>query len=262
VTTTAPTTAHPGTEAGRPRRIISAVCLGLPALAVLAFGGQLLVLGWLDSRPDGTFHVHDLAWGAAEGILLLVALVASSWKARQRPAALQQALVVVGALLLTMLLTLAPDPTTLVLGALVVIGVMLSPGRSLVLRRPTSLNRSMAALSLIAAAALLPYALTAAATQRAGGSLHAELAGYTGATVWALALVGTVFVAALQARAWQVPAMSAAAAAAVMGVAALLWPSIPSSLGRTGGLLAIAWAGAVLAVVVTAPRHRGGTARS
>ena len=89
------------------------------------------------------------------------------------------------------------------------------------------MNRPLIGLTLVAAVALLPYALFAAAAQRQGGSPHAELAGYTGAAVWALALLGTVGVAALQTRGWQLPALSAAAAAAVMGVAALLWPVIP-----------------------------------
>ena len=250
MTTTARTTPDPSAQVGWPRRTLGVLCLGLPALAVLAFGGQLLILGWLDTRPDGTFHVHDLAWGSAEGILLLVALVAASWNPRRLPAALQQALVVVGALLLTMVLTMAPDPITVVLGALVVTGALLSPGRSLLLPRSDAVNRPLIGLTVVAAVALLPYALFAAAAQRQGGSPHAELAGYTGAAVWALALLGTVGVAAMQTRGWQLPALSAAAAAAVMGVAALLWPVIPSSLGRPGGLLAIVWAGAVVAVVI------------
>jgi hypothetical protein len=249
VTTTARNAAP--VDAGRLRHVLSAVCLGLPALAVLAFGGQLLVTGWLDSRPDGSFHAQDLAWGAAEGILLFVGLVASLWNARRRPAALQQALAVVAALLLTMALTLGPDPVTLVLGLLIGSGALLSPARSLLIRRTAPVSRPLAGLALAAALPLIPYAVAAAAAQRRGGSLNAELAGYTGATVWALALLGVVTVAAMRSRGWQLPALSAAAAAAVMGVAGLLWPTAPSSLGTLGGLVALAWAGAVATVVVT-----------
>ncbi len=109
----------------------------------------------------------------------------------------------------------------------------------------------MVGLALVAAVPLVPYALDAAAAQRAGGSLNAELGGYTGATVWALALLAVVAVAALRSRGWRLPALSAAAAAAVMGVAGVLWPAVPSSLGVLGGFAALAWAGALLAVVVT-----------
>jgi hypothetical protein len=254
MTTTAGTSPTTPVDAGPLRRVVSAVCLGLPALAVLAFGGQLLVTGWLDSRPDGSFHAQDLAWGSAEGILLFVALVGSLGSARRRPAALQQALAVVAALLVTMALTLAPDPVTLVLGLLIGVGALLSPARSLPTRRTAPVSRPLVGLALVAAVPLVPYALDAAAAQRKGGSLNAELAGYTGATVWALALLGVVAVAAMRARGWQLPALSAATAAAVMGVAGVLWPAIPSSLGTLGGLVALAWAGAVLTVVVTTRR--------
>lgn len=256
MTTTARPSPDPTLDAGRPRRVAGAVCLGLPALAVLAFGGQLLVTGWLDSRPDGTLHVQDLAWGSTEGILLFVGLVASLWSARRRPAALQQALAVVAALLATMLLTLTPDPVTLVLALLVGVGALLSPARALLFRRTAPVSRPLAGLALVAAVFLVPYALAAAAAQRRGGSLNAELAGYTGATVWALALLAVVSVAAVRSSGWRVPALSAAAAAAVVGVAGLVWPAIPSSPGTLGGLLALAWAGAVASVSVGRPLRR------
>jgi hypothetical protein len=225
-------------------------------LAVLAFGGQLLVTGWLDSRPDGTFHAQDLAWGSAEGVLLFVGLVASLRNVRRRPAALQQALAVVAALLVTMALTRTPDPVTLVLALLVGGGALLSPGRPLLARRTGAVIRPLVGLAVLAAAFLVPYALDASAAQRRGGSLNAELAGYTGATVWAVALLAVVAVAALGARGWQIPAVSAAVAAAVMGLAGVLWPAIPSSLGTLGGLAALAWAGAVGSVVATSRSGR------
>ena len=150
------------------RRVLGAACLGLPALAVLAFGGQLLVTGWLDSRPDGSFHAQDLAWGSTEGILLFAGLAASVWNGGRRPAALQQALAVVAALLATMALTLEPDPVTLVLGLLVVAGALLSPARSLMARRSSPVSRPLVALALVAAVPLVPYALKAAAAQRGG----------------------------------------------------------------------------------------------
>ena len=149
-----------------------------------------------------------------------------------------------------MALTLAPDPVTLVLGVLIVAGVVLSPGRSLLVRRTAPVNRPLAGLTLVAAAPLIAFAVAAAAAQRQGGSPHTELFGYTGATVWALAVLGVAAVAAMRTPGWRVPAVSAAAAVAVMGVAGVLWPTIPSSLGTFGGVVALVWASAVLAVVV------------
>ena len=154
-----------------------------------------------------------------------------------------------------MALTLEPDPVTVVLALLVVAGALLSPARSLVARRTAPVSRPLVALALVAAVPLVPYALGAAAAQRRGASLNAELAGYTGATVWAVALLAVVSVAALRSPGWQLPALSAAAAAAVAGVAGLVWPGIPSSVGMLGGLAALAWAAAVLTVVVTTGRR-------
>ena len=251
------TTPVPAVRAGRPRRIAAAVCFGIPALAMLAFGGQLLVLGWTASRPGGSHHVHDLAWGAAEGILLLVPLlmaVAGSLRGRPTPAVLQQALAVLAALAAVMLLTLSPDPFTAVLAVLVLGGVLLT-GRHAVRpgMRPRT-SRALAVLAAVAAVALVPYALAAAAAQRAGDSVQAERLGYTGAAVWALALVAVVAVAAVRSPGWRVPALSASAAACVVGVASLVWPQVPSSLGRPGGLIALAWAVAVVVVVARTGR--------
>ena len=254
-------TPAPPVRPGRLRRIAAAVCFGIPALAVLAFGGQLLVLGWTASRPGGSHHVHDLAWGSAEGILLLVPLllaVAGNLRERPAPAVLQQVLAVLAALVAVMLVTASPDPFTAVLTLLVLCGVLLT-GRGAVrppIRPRTS--RPLAALAVVAAMALVPYAATAAAAQRAGESVQAERLGYTGVAVWALALVAVVVVAALRWPGWWVPALSAAAAASVVGVASLVWPQVPSSLGRPGGLAALVWAAAVAVVVV---RNRSGQER-
>lgn len=249
--------------ARRARRAAATVCLVLPALAVAAFGGQLLVTGWLDSRPGDTHHVQDLAWGAMEGVLLLVALIASLRAAHRRPAALAQALAVVAALLVTMVLTLQPDPVTGVLAVLVVLGVVLSPARSRLGVRDGAVSRPLVVLAAAAAVTLVPYAVDAAGRQRAGGSPEAELFGYTGATAWALAVVAVVAVAALRLRGWQVPALSAAVAVAVVGVASLLWPDLPSSLGVVGGTAALVWSLAVAGIaLVPGRRARTGTPSS
>ena len=246
-----PSTATEPARPGRLRRVAAALCLGLPSLAVLAFGGQLLVLGWTDSRPGGMHHVHDVAWGAAEGILLLVALVVvlvDHFRGRPRPAVRQHLFAVVAALLVAMAITARPDPATLVLSALVGTGLWLIRPASVGPRPRGPVSRPVAALAAVAAAALVPYALVAAAAQRAGDSLQAERMGYAGATVWAVAVVAVVLVAAAGARGWRVPALAAAAAVAVVGVASLVWPDIPSSLGSLGGAGALLWAAAVLVV--------------
>jgi hypothetical protein len=236
------------------------VCLAVPALALLAFGGQLLVLGWLDSRPGDTHHVHDIAWGAAEGILLLVAVVLAlvdTVRRRARPAVRQQVLAVLAALMVSMALTLTPDPATVAVTVLVLTGVLLTGPRA-VLRAPrAALNRPLAVLALLAGLVLVPYAVVAAAHQRAGGSVQAERIGYTGVTVWALAVVLVVAVAARGSRGWRVPALSAAAAVVVVAAAGIVWPAVPSSLGVAGGIGAVTWAAAVVVVVARTPTGGG-----
>jgi hypothetical protein len=227
------------TPVGRPRA--ARALLAVPALAVAAFGGQLLVTGWADREPGSGHQVQDLAWGSLEGVLLLVALVVLLRRPRHLAAALQ-ALAVVAALLLTMLLTVTLDPFTLVLGALVVAGVAL--GGAPVRLRGAAVSRPAAALAGVAAVALLPYAAGAAAAQRGGQGAHVELLGYTGATAWALGVVLVAAVAAFRLPSRRLPALSVATAVGVVGLASVLWPDVPSSLGAIGGGAALAWAAA------------------
>lgn len=242
----APDTSSPAAPPASRRRTARAL-LALPALAVAAFGGQLLVTGWADREPGRGHQVQDLAWGSAEAILLLVALIALL-RAPRRTAPALQALAVVLALLVTMALTAAPDPFTLVLGILVVTGVV-AGGAPLSLR-DQAVCRPAALLAAVAAVPLLPYALLAAAEQRGGEGPHVELLGYTGATVWALSLLGVAVVASFRLPGRRLPGLCAAAAAAVVGVASVLWPDVPSSLGVLGGAAAVAWAAAGAAVAL------------
>lgn len=252
MTTVPARTPVPALHGSRIRRVASRVLLGLPALAVGAFGGQLLVTGWTTDRGDGAHHVADLAWGAVEAVLLLVPLLVILGQPSRRPAARLQALAVVGALVLTMGLVATPDPFTLVLGTLVVVGVLLSPGR---LSRPAGADPVLGGLSVLAAVGLAPYVLGAAADQRAGADVHAELLGYTGAVAWALAVVAVLAVGSLRMAGWQVPAVCAAVASASMGVASLTWPDDAASFGTVGGAALLIMAGAVTVTTVARGRR-------
>jgi hypothetical protein len=237
---------------GRPRRVASRILLGLPALAVGAFGGQLLATGWTTERGDGAHHVADLAWGTMEAVLLLVPLLVALRRPSRRPAALMQALAVVGALLVAMVLVAEPDPFTIVLGTLVLAGVLMAPGR---LPRPAGADPVLGGLCVLAAMGLAPYVLRAAADQRAGTDVHAELLGYTGAVAWALALLAVLAVASLRMAGWQVPAACAAVAAAVIGVASLIWPDDAVSLGAAGGAALVGFAVAVSLTTIARSRR-------
>lgn len=236
---------------GRVRRAFAYITTGLPALVVLAFGGQLLATGWTTNRVGGTHHVHDLAWGALEGVLLLGALGAMLMRKGRRPAVLLQALAVIAALVVTMGLVASFDPFTLVLGGLVVTAVLLwSPGGLLQDRDPSSV---MLALTGVTAVPLGIWAVSAASDQRTSGDEHAELIGYTGVTAYALALVAVLAVASLRQPGWRWTAACASVSTAVVGVAGMLWPDDASSPGTLGGL------GLIVLAAVTgglALRHR------
>jgi hypothetical protein len=78
---------------------------------------------------------------------------------------------------------------------------------------------------------------------------------------FAIPLLGAV--AGLGGRGWGVPAWTAAAALAVLGIVSFLFPDAPSSLGIGWGLLAIVVAAAVAAVsVLQLRRGRAETART
>ena len=234
----------------RARRVTAATCFTVPALAMLAFGGQLLVTGWTTDRAGGTHHVHDLAWGALEGILLLVPLVVALLRRGPRPSAVLQAVAVVAAMLGTMLLVAKPDAFMVVL-ALLVGGGAAAYG---VLRGSWQPDRIQLALAGLAAAPLVGWALRAASDQRRDADEHAELLGYTGVTAFALSLLAVLLVASLRRPGWRITALTAAAAAAVVGIAGLLWPDDASSPGTAGGLALLVLAAASAA---SAARSRG-----
>lgn len=232
----------------RARQISSRVFLAVPALAAAAFGGHLLVTGWATTRGGGAHHVQDLAWGALEGILLLVGLLAALGRPVRRPAVLAQVLAVIAALLVTMALTAQLDAFTLVLTALVVTGVALSPARPLLTASKPRVDVPTAVLAAAAAVALVPYAIVQAAEQRRDADVHAELIGYTGATAWALGTVTVLAVASLWLPGRRLVALSAAAAAAVVGLASVIWPDDASSLGAAGGAACLALAMSITAL--------------
>jgi hypothetical protein len=237
--------AQPATPS-RARRLTAAVCFALPAFAMLAFGGQLLATGWTTDRAGGTHHLHDLSWGALEGVLLLVALVTALVHRPSRPSAVLQAVAVAAGMLVTMVLVAQPDPFAVVLALLVGGGAAAYGGLRLV-RGPRP-HRAQLVVAVVAAVPLLVWAVGAAAEQRADADEHAELLGYTGVTAFALSLLAVLLVAALRRPGWRVTALSTATAAAVVGVAALLWPADASSPGAAGGIALL-----VLAAATAAP---------
>lgn len=245
-------TTTPGAPA-RPRRIGFRLAVGVPAVLLTLVGGRLLVTGWFATLHAGSHRFHDLSWGVVEGAVILVGLVASLWRPRRWPAAYQQVLIGLAALLLTMGLIRATDPATLVVGAVLLGGALLHPAREDLLAVGPWHVPSLV-VGAATAAPLLWYAVGQAAVQRSGSMAdpHVAMAHYAGTAAAAFALAGIVLLAASRHAGHVILAGSAVTGLAVLGVASLLWPGLPSSFGVVGGIGALI---AAAAVAATSLRH-------
>lgn len=233
-------------EGSRTKRIAYRFLLGLPALAAALFGGHLLISGWFSSLDGGSHRFHDLTWGVLEGVLILTGLLGSLWHAERRPAAYQQVVVGISALAATMVLSVAIDVPTIVIGALIIGAGFLHPARERLVQFGSWHGPSLV-LGAAISAPLLWYALQQAALQRNGSMSdpHVEMAHYAGATAVALALAGVAILSAARQPGQHLVLACTTAGLCILGVASLLWPDVPSSFGRVGGAAALVAAAAI-----------------
>lgn len=229
----------PGPRA-RVRTATFKLLAALLALALLATGGRLLIYGWLDPRDGGIHRFQDLAWGVIEGVILLAAIAPQLRRPARRLAAVQQALVGLAALVLTMLVTLKVDAPTVLAGVLLSVLIALHPARAQVLRVRGQSDPVRLTLALAGAVPLLIYALHQAALMRATPSANplGQAAGFAGACAASLAVASVAVLAALRGGR-SLPAWSATTGALVLGIGSIAFPHHPSSLGAAGGAAAI-----------------------
>lgn len=233
------------TRTGRGRRIAFLILAGLlgVAFALPLFGWPSLVLGWFESGDRLAHRVHDLGYGAWAGIFLAVGYLSQLRAPERRIAGFQQvSLALVGQ---TIASALSADGSFLlfVLGFAILTAVMgwLHPAREQILPRPPGPSVPMLVLAIAAAVPLTMYALDMAELQRTGASSDAHVAERHWATMAALAL--SIWLVAAQASlrtpGWRIPAWSAGLAALVFGVASMVFPAYPGSVGTTWGLIAV-----------------------
>lgn len=242
------TTAASVPPPSRPRRVAFIVLTALPALAILAFGGQLLIAGWFSTTAGGSYRFAELSWGVAEGLVILVGLVASLRSAHRRPAAYQQVLGGCLALVTTMVLTRSPDSAVLVIIALLGVAAWLHPARSELVA--ASWHAPTLVLAAVLAVPLGWHALEQARLHRSGSATdpHIELLHYVGTALAAIAIVVTVVVAAARGRGYRIPAYTAALGLAVLGVASLLFPDATSAWPTPWAIASLLGGVAVVAV--------------
>lgn len=225
-------------------------------MLALLFGLALGIglLGWIDLtvtwrlQEGGT--VFDIAYGGITGIIAPAGFLAQ-W--RERPAALRQ----VGAAAIAYALAGIVSGQlryTLLAAAVAAAALALLALEHAQLRLAAAMRPSvpLATLTLAAAGLLIALALHAAAQERR----HASLDSHVGFHVWpgVAAMAFGVLLVALLATFFptgrRLAALSAATATAYYGLASIIHPDYPASVGKAWGSLAIAWA-ALLAFAAT-----------
>jgi MFS family permease len=233
------------TAVSRRRRVAFLILAGVLGVAVALplFGWPSLVLGWFETGDRLAHRVHDLSYGIWAGILLAVGYLSQLRAPERRVAGFQQAaLALVGFALAG---TLAGDGTALlfVLGFAVLTAILgwLHPAREHVLVRGEGPSMPLLVLALLAAVPLTVFAFDMAELQRTGipSDTHVAERHWSTMATLALSIWLVAAQAALRTPGWRIPAWSAGLAAAVLGVASMVFPAYPGSLGRTWGLVAL-----------------------
>ncbi len=226
--------------------IVVAVLLGL-LYALLFFGFIGLVVGWFEGGDRLIHRVHDIGNGIAFGILGAVPFFAVAWRPERRVAAVQL-LAVVGVagiaagLLATEALFAAFGLGQAAFAALLAV-IAGRPYRTMVMqwdRRRVS--PWLLGLAVLAAIPLGAYALTMARLQRLGPPTdpHVEMGHWVTMAFAAIGITGAGLLASLRPPGWRVPAWCAGAGAIILGLASVVFPGYPASVGRTWGSVAIA----------------------
>ena len=208
---------------------------------VAFFGVLALVLAWFQSREGVAGPVTDLGYGALVGIVLTGGLLAQLWSPERAVAGLQQALLVIPALVAGS--ALAWDPQNLVPALILVpaLGVLvaLHPARS-ELVRPGRVSRALLIVAVATGVPLVAYALAVGEQARglSGPPHHVQRLSTMAALAIAIGLVALL--ASLRTPGWRIAAACAGAATVVLGLAFVVRADDPGAAGRWWGVLAIA----------------------
>ena len=226
------------------------------------FGLVSLVLGWFQPVEGVAGPVTDLGYGALVGIILTMAVVVQLHAPERKIAGVQQAALVIPALLMGS--AIASDSQDVVAALIVMpaVGILLAlhPAREQFLRKDVAFSPTLLAITVLGAIPLVAYALDMGAQARAltGPPHHVQRLSTMAALAIAIALTGLL--AAFKTRGWRIPAWSAGTAAIVFGLASLAFPDDPGAAGRGWGGLAIA--GGVLFIALAELEGRRAKATS
>lgn len=206
-----------------------------------SFGLTTLFIGWFESVQGVAGPVTDLGYGALVGIILTFGLLTQLLAPERAIAGMQQAALVIPALLIGSALARDSQNVIPAFVLLPALGILLAlhPARAEFLRRSSPPSPVLLTLALAGGIALIAYALDMGAQARelAGPPHHVQRLSTMAALAIAILLVGLL--AALRTRGWRVPALSAGTAAFVFGLASMIFPEQAGSEGRL-------WAGAAI----------------
>ncbi|WP_336365339.1 hypothetical protein [Halalkalicoccus salilacus] len=230
-----------------------AVVLVGTLIPIAVFGPFLAfpLLGWFDpALAQNTHFLHDLAF---IGLVLVgvIGMATQLYKPKQHIAGLQQTLIVFGAFLATMAgITLAGDPEILaeapffaiLFGPAVVAALLHPAGRKLLRTRMAGrFSPVLAGIVMVAAIPLAMYAFSQFGLHWSGDE-HAVINHYAGMVVYTSVIIALGILASLKPAGWRIPLYSAAGLAVMLGVASVLYSTIPSGVGTTWGAAAVVWA--------------------
>jgi hypothetical protein len=220
------------------------------------FGLTSLVLGWFQAVHGVAGPVTELGYGALVGIILTIGLLVQLRAPDEKIAGVQQAALVIPALLIGS--ALASDSQNVVPALILMppVGILLAlhPARREFFRRRAAFSPKLLAITVLGAIPLIAYAVDMGAEARdlSGPPHHVQRLSTMAALAIAIVLAGLL--AALQTRGWRIPAWSAGVAAIVFGLASMVFPDNRGAEGRGWGGLAIA--GGVLFIAVAQAKNK------
>jgi hypothetical protein len=263
-------TSDPAQESAAPPRTTSWTALRVAftawaAILVVVFGVAFfgltsLAIAWFESLEGVAGPVTELGYGALAGIILTVGVGSQLRAPESKIAGVQQAALVVPALLIGS--ALAADSQNVEAAAIVCIGVgillILHPARAQIVRRTAPVSRPLLAIAVIGAGPSIAYAVAmgAQAQDLVGPPHHVQRLSTMAAMSIGIVLVELL--ASFKTRGWRIPAWSAGIAAIIFGLASVVYPDHPGAAGLGWGAVTLAGGALFIAVAEWEARRRAG----
>jgi hypothetical protein len=234
--------AHPGFAVAV---LVTLVVAGLIGLMVFMMQLQPGFMG-MAHGTEPHHRIHDLTYAFLFSTAV-VGMVSQLRRPSKNVAGMLMALIpFVGLLLAAVLSTSAGvilSTERLLVAVGTVIAALLHPTGHAFFRsfRVARINRVMLALVVIAAVPLLASAATNIGLQGASTDEHAGMGHYGFMFAFGFTIIGVGVLASLRPEGWRLTAWVAGILPALLGLASVVYPDAPSSLGPFWAIAAVAW---------------------